>query len=81
MPDRVVGELAYRRRAFRTFNHFTGFDADHDHIVSGHDAVIDAGRFDHKDAALAINGADVAPCERDQVVFLAAPGWLLIPDV
>ena len=44
---------------FRTFNHFTGFDADHDHIVSGHDAVVDAGRFDHQDAAPAINGADV----------------------
>ncbi len=54
---------------FRTFNHFTGFNADHDHIVSSHDAVIDAGRFDHQDAALAINGADIAPCERDRVVF------------
>lgn len=46
---------------FRTFNHFTGFDTDHDHIVSGHDAVVDAGRFDHQDAAPAINGADVTP--------------------
>ncbi|GHK46685.1 hypothetical protein ECZU08_22810 [Escherichia coli] len=55
MSWRVGGGL------FRTFNHFTGFDADHDHIVSGHDAVVDAGRFDHKDAAPAINGADVAP--------------------
>ena len=38
-------------------------------IVSGHGAVVDAGRFDHQDAAPAINGADIAPGERDQVVF------------
>lgn len=50
---------------FCTFNYFTGFDANYDYIVSGYDAVIDAGRFDYKDAALAINGADVALCERD----------------
>lgn len=79
--------MACRRRAFRTFNHFTGFD-NHDHIVSGHDAVIDAGRFDHKDAALAINGADAVSCERDRCVLAAPVGfntgvWILMltPEV
>lgn len=47
------------RRFLMTFNDFTGLQADHHHIVSGHDAIIDAGRLNHQYAAFAIDGANV----------------------
>ena len=57
------------RGLFLTFNHFTRRDADNHHIVNGHHAVIHAGRFNDKDAVVAIDGTDVPPGERDQVVL------------
>jgi hypothetical protein len=69
MSGTAGGGLAYRRRAFVPFHHFTRFDADHHHIVRRHHRVIDAGRLDHKHAFIAVNGADVAPGQGDQIMF------------
>ncbi|ABU78501.1 hypothetical protein ESA_03279 [Cronobacter sakazakii ATCC BAA-894] len=57
------------RRLFRAFDDFAGLDADHHHIFCGHHAVIDARGLDNKQAALAVNGAHVAPRERHQIML------------
>ncbi len=57
------------RGLFGPFDHFAGFNADHHHVVGGHDAVIHARRFDDEHALLAIDSADVTPGKRHQVVF------------
>jgi len=46
-----------------------GGDIDHHHILGGHHGVIDAGGFDHQHAAGAVDGADVAPGQGDQIMF------------
>ena len=51
------------------FDYFTRGDTDYHHIVCGHYAVIDPGRFNHKHVALAIDGADVPPGQGDQIVL------------
>lgn len=69
MTDTAGGESAYRRTVFLTFDHFAGLKADNDHIVCGHHRVIHAGRLNHEHAFFAVNGADVAPCQGDQIMF------------
>ena len=58
-----------RRRLFLAFHHVAGFQADHHHILGGHDAVVDAGGFNHQHAPFTVDGADVAPGESDQIVL------------
>ncbi|MNS47666.1 hypothetical protein D3C72_802050 [compost metagenome] len=57
------------RGLFLPFDHFSGRDTHHHHILGGHHAVIHAGRLNHKHPFLPIDSADVAPGEGDEMVF------------
>ena len=54
---------------FLPFHHFTGCNADHNHIVNGHHRIIHAGRLDDEHPFFAVNGADVAPGQGHQIMF------------
>ena len=57
------------RGFFNPLDHLARGNVHHHHILCRHYAIVDAGGLDDKHAALAIDGADVAPGEGDQIMF------------
>ena len=55
------------RRAKIALDHLAGDKIDADHLFGFHRLIGDAGRLDDHDAACAVDCADVAPCEGDEV--------------
>ena len=46
-----------------------GRKLDYHHVLGGHSLIRNAGGLDHYHSALAVDGGNIAPCERYKIVF------------